>query len=47
MHANPFNLLLSDTGEDGGVCSLTEEQCVTWGAHRTTTHSIVRAKVHH
>lgn len=30
MHAYPFNLFLPDTGKDRGVCSLTEEQGVSW-----------------
>lgn len=30
MHAYLFNFLLFDSGEDGGVGSLTKEQCFTW-----------------
>lgn len=30
MHAYLFNFLLFDSGENGGVGSLTKEQCFTW-----------------
>lgn len=30
MHAYLFNFLLFDSGEDGGVGSLTKKQCFTW-----------------
>lgn len=36
MHAYLFNFLLFDSGEDGGVGSLTKKQCFTWGQKNPT-----------